>query len=170
MQLLKRGGLKRMKLETKDGLNQKVKEIRQRMEKDRADKIQDGKRRDGRAGEKEAEVAVEEGPKAGGERRSVRFWDVPEEFKVDYTQQEDIKELVQGPNTAWGEDVYHPEAKHAGRGGESAPEQARHLVSEAKRLGEQDTLRRLEGASDDLYAWAAARVAREPGIDTNTLL
>eukprot|EP00435_Cladocopium_sp_Y103_P012460 s1027_g3.t1 len=170
MQLLKRGGLKRMKLETKEGVNQKVKEIRQRMEKDKAAKIQDGRRRDGRAGEKEEETVGEESSKAGGTRRSVRFWDVPEEFKVDYTQQEDVKELVRGPNQAWGDDTYQPRAHHAGRDGQSAPEEARHLVNEAKRLAEQETLKRLEGASDDLYSWAAARVAREPGIDSNTLL
>eukprot|EP00435_Cladocopium_sp_Y103_P045096 s974_g12.t2 len=170
MQLLKRGGLKRMKIESKEGVTHKIKDIRQKMDKDKADKIQDGRRRDSRAGEKETEVPTEDGPKAGGTQRSVRFWDIPEEFKVDYTEKEDIKDLVQGPNPHWGDDVYQPRARHPGRGGQSAPEEARQLVSEAKRLGEQDTLKKLEGASDDLYAWAAARVAREPGVDSNTLL
>eukprot|EP00435_Cladocopium_sp_Y103_P039436 s669_g10.t1 len=169
MQMLKRGGLKRMKVETKESVNQKIKDIRQRIEKDRQSKIQDGKRKDGRAGEKDAGENVEEGPKAGGVR-AVRFWDVPEEFHVDYTQSEDIKDLVKGPNEKWGDNVYKPSKQHAGREGHSAPEEARRLVRDAKLLGEKETLRRLEGASDDLYAWAAARVAREPEIEVSTLL
>ena len=170
MQILKRGGLKRMKIETKDSVNHKIKDIRLRMEKDRQDKIQDGKRKDGRAGEKEAADPQEEGAKAGGNSRTVRFWDVPEEFKVDYTPQEDVKELVAGPNRDWEKDAYKPQVQHGGRGGDSAPEEARRLVREAKNLGESETLKRLEGASDDLYAWAAARVARDPAVDSNTLL
>ena len=168
MQMLKRGGLRRMKIETKDSVNHKIKEIRQRVEGDRNDKIQNGKKKDGRAGEKEAADPQEDGAKAGGCSRTVRFWDVPEEFKVDYTPQEDIKELVAGPNRAWEEDAYKPRVQDGGRGGESAPEEARRLVQEAQNLGESATLKRLEGASDDLYAWAAARVARDPGVDTLT--
>lgn len=40
--------------------------------------------------------------KAGGQRESnIRFWDVPEEFEA-YTQQEDIKELLQQPDDHCG--------------------------------------------------------------------
>ena len=170
MQMLKRGGLKRMKIETKDSVNHKIKDIRQRVEKDRQDKIQDGKNRGGRAGEKEAADPHEEGAKAGGSRKSVRFWDVPQEFKVDYTSQEDMKDLVAGPNLKWENDAYQPAVQHGGRGGESAPQEAGRLVQEAENLGKSETLKRLEGASDDLYAWAAARVARDPAVDSNTLL
>lgn len=37
-------------------------------------------------------------------------------------------------------------------------------------MADQPTLKASEGASDDLYAWAAARVAREPEIDLQTLM
>ena len=106
-----------MKIETKDSVNHKIKDIRQRVEKDRQDKIQDGKNRGGRAGEKEAADPHEEGAKAGGSRKSVRFWDVPQEFKVDYTSQEDMKDLVAGPNLKWENDAYQPAVQHGGRGG-----------------------------------------------------
>ena len=37
-------------------------------------------------------------------------------------------------------------------------------------MAQQPTLKALDGASDDLYAWAAARVAREPDLEAHTLL
>ena len=48
MQLLRRGGLKRMKIETKDSASQKIKELRTQVAKDKNDKIQDGKRKSGK--------------------------------------------------------------------------------------------------------------------------
>jgi len=60
--------------------------------------------------------------------------------------------------------------EHGGREGESAPVLAHQLVQQAQRLGDIEVLKRLEGASDDLYAWAAARVAREPEVDFTSLM
>ena len=171
MQLLRRGGLKRMRIETKESVNQKIKDLRAQVAKDKADKIQDGKRRVGKtadAGAGTETERVDTGGKAGGQldgkAQQVRFWDVPEEFLVDYTKDEDLSALVHGPSEAWGEDVHQPQLQHGGRDGESAPAEAKALVQTAQALAHGPVLGRLEGASDDLYAWAAARVAREPQI------
>jgi hypothetical protein len=43
-------------------------------------------------------------------------------------------------------------------------------VKEAQKLAKNPVLGKLEGASDDLYAWAASRVAREPNLDYDHLL
>lgn len=43
-------------------------------------------------------------------------------------------------------------------------------MKEAQKLAKNPVLGKLEGASDDLYAWAASRVAREPNLDYDHLL
>ena len=175
MQFLKRGGLKRMKIETRESVNQKIKDLRAYMAKDRAEKTQDGKRRGDRAGadptKESGEGGQEDSTKAGGhDKRKVRFWEAPEEFKVDYTKGEDLKSFVHGPDPDWGKDRYEPQRTHPGRGGETAPEEARRLVQEAQRLADGPVLSALESASDNLYAWASARVARDPGVTLDGLL
>jgi len=173
MQILKRGGLKRMKMETKESVNQKIKDLRTGITKDKAEKTQDGRRRAERAGAEadENQGSREETSRAGAhEERKVRFWEAPEEFRVDYTKGEDLKNFVNGPDPTWGCDRYEPQRTHPGRGGETAPEEARKLVQEAQRLADGPVLSSLEGASDNLYAWAAARVAREPSVGLETLL
>jgi len=160
MQLLKRGGLKRMKAETKDSVAVKVKDLRAKVEKDKGDKIQDGKRRTTKAGQnhdagdsKPSEEQEAAGSKAGGAvEKTVRFWEPPEEFKVDYTEAEDVKELIQGPPKDWGDVGYRPAREHQGQQGRSAPPEAHRLVKEAQRLAGNPVLSKLEGASDDLYA------------------
>ena len=180
MQFLKRGGLKRMRMETKDSVVLKIKEIRAKLDKDKKEKIQDGngRRQVARAGQeeqtnedrnKEANQRQED-VKAGATQRQVRFWEPPEEFQVDYTAEEDVRQLVMGPQKDWGEPAYVPVKDHGGRNGESAPVQAHQLVREAQKLGGCEALQKLEGASDDLYAWAAARLAREPGLDFASLM
>ena len=178
MQFLKRGGLKRMKLETKDSVSLKIKEIRAKVEKEKAEKIQDGKRRSAGA-QKEGNpenpgdlktANADESGKAGSGQKHVRFWEPPEEFKVDYTPREDVKMLVEGPDKNWGAIAHEPCRSHEGRKGESAPSIAHQLVKDAKALGEGTVLKRLEGASDDMYAWAAARIAREPQLGFRELM
>ena len=162
-----------MKIETKDSVNQKIKEIRSHMSKDRAEKTQDGKRRGEKAGaEDEREGAGQDSSSKAGSHddKKVRFWEAPEEFRVDYTKGEDLKSFVNGPDATWGEDRYEPSRTHGGRGGETAPEEARQLVQEAQKLADGPVLSALDGASDNLYAWAAVRVAREPGVSLNVLL
>eukprot|EP00435_Cladocopium_sp_Y103_P016273 s1669_g4.t1 len=179
LQFLKRGGLKRMKAETKESVNLKIKDIRTKMEKDRADKVQDGKKRAAGSNQAAKDEAVESskpsveeqgGGKAGSGGKNVRFWEPPEEFKLDYTAQEDVKQLVDGPQKDWGKSALSPGREHSGRGGESAPAQAHQLVKEAQRLSKSTVLQKLEEASDDLYAWAAARVAREPEVEFKVLM
>ena len=83
MQLLKRGGLKRMKAETKESVMAKVKDLRAKVEKDKGEKIQDGKRRTTKAGQAQdagdsgqGDAANEAGSKAGGAvEKVVRFWE-----------------------------------------------------------------------------------------------
>eukprot|EP00435_Cladocopium_sp_Y103_P002944 s2186_g1.t1 len=179
LQLLKRGGLKRMKMETKESVQLKVKEIRTRVEKEKSEKVQDGKRRASGADKKEkpGAVAEEQNPseghgdgKAGSVQKHVRFWEPPEEFKVDFTAQEDVKQLVDGPQRSWDAVGFRPERQHEGQDGTSAPAAAHHLVKEAQRLGKSEVLAKLEEASDDLYAWAAARVARDPQVSFHSLM
>jgi hypothetical protein len=137
MQFLKRGGLKRMRMETKDSVVLKIKEIRAKLDKDKKEKIQDGngRRQVARAGQeeqtnedrnKEANQRQED-VKAGATQRQVRFWEPPEEFQVDYTAEEDVRQLVMGPQKDWGEPAYVPVKDHGGRNGESAPVQAHQL-------------------------------------------
>ena len=177
MQLLKRGGLKRMKAETKETVATKIKELRAHMAKDKNEKAAEGRKNKGpKAGhdedEKDPQREPQEAGRAGGatQQRKVRIWDVPEEFHVDYTKNEDLQAVVKGPNEDWANDVFKPEKSHGGRDGESATREAKDLVRIAQGLAEQPTLKALQGASDDLYAWAAARVAREPQLDLETLM
>ena len=169
MQLLKRGGLKRMKAETKETVDQKIKEIRASIQADKADKVAKPKRKAGE-GEGPRNDEPTDG-KAGGQCESkVRFWDVPEEFEaVDYTQQEDIKELIQQPDDHWGVPDPHQERPYHG-GDEDAPAEATALVEKARELQDGPVLTALNEASDDLFAWAATRVAKEPGIVLEDLL
>ena len=184
MQLLKRGGLKRMRLETKDTVNQKIKELRAGAARDKSEKVQDGRKRGKAAGQGPDEPDVEkpgeggEGGRAGGgvgnaeQPRKVTFWEVPEEFQVDYTKEEDLGKLVIGPDNTWGNTVYTPHRQHSGRGGETAPTVARDLLETAKGLHDGEVLAGLREceASDDLYAWASARVAMEPSSTMEHLL
>ena len=74
MQLLRRGGLKRMKQETKDSATDKIRELRAAVAKDKDAKVKDGKdrQRGGQAGGKAAEApdktgeAQDAGSRAGG--------------------------------------------------------------------------------------------------------
>lgn len=63
----------------------------------------------------------------------------------------------------------HQERPHA-TGEEKAPGRARELVERARRLSEGPVLKALEGASDDLYAWASSRVARDEGSRLEDLM
>ena len=177
MQLLKRGGLKRMRVETPDSVTTKVKEIRAKMTKEKQEKIADGKKR-GKAGAADTGEAAEKpkeeetgDAKAGGlAPKKVRFWEPPEEFKVDFTSGEDLEVLVKGPDRHWEKDVHRPERVHPGRNGESAPDDARELVRAAQELGNHPVLEAVGEASDDLYAWAAARIARDKSLKAEDLL
>eukprot|EP00435_Cladocopium_sp_Y103_P056630 s604_g19.t1 len=172
MQLLRRGGLKRMKPETKESVAAKIKDLRAQVARDKSSKIADSKRKGEKAGADEETQRSPEQTKAGGTtgEKVVRFWDVPEEFQVDYTKGEDLQQLVKGPDTKWLEDVHPVSATHGGRGGESAPEEAINLVKKAQQMAKQSVLRALENSSDDLYAWAATRVARTPEVDLESLM
>ena len=59
-----------MRVETKDSVVSKIKEIRQRMEKDKSDKVADGKRKGAKAGHDQKEEIEGDGKaessKAGG--------------------------------------------------------------------------------------------------------
>ena len=174
MQLIRRGGLRRMKLETNETATTKINALRAAVAKDKKDKKEPPKRK---AGEQTATEATTTSSstgtgesRAGGERR-VTFQDVPEEFvNVDYTAQEDFKELVQQPVHEWGRPHEHQGRPHPGREGESAPKEAQNLISKAKELAAGPVLGPLEGASDDLYSWAASRVARDPSLTLENLL
>ena len=93
-----------------------------------------------------------------------------EAFQVDFTRDEDLKDVVGGPDAEWAQDVYKPKYTHGGEDGVSAPEEAKRLVTQAQQLAASPTLTQLEGASDDLYAWAASRVARQPDLDLVSLM
>ena len=93
MQLLRRGGLKGLKIETKETVNDKIKALRTGMAKDKADKVVDGKR----AG---SDADKGETTRAGGEK-VVQFWDVPEEFLSITPAEEDMRQKIQGPDHSW---------------------------------------------------------------------
>ena len=109
--------------------------------------------------------------KAGGQRATtVRFWDIPEEFEaVDYTKQEDIKDLIRQPDQSWGVPDAHQGRPHYG-GENEAPAEAVSLVQRARELQTGPVLSALINASDDLYSWAATRVAKDPAISLEDLL
>ena len=172
MQILKRGGLRRMKAETKETATEKIKEIRTAMAKDKAAKVKDGqdRRRAGQdKGTKSQQEEEAEKTKAGG--KAVR-WAPPEEMvQVDYTpQEEDFASLVKGPDSQIFKNITVDGKPHEGRGGESAPTESLELVRQAQRLMDGPVLRHLQGASDDLYAWASTRVANDPEIGLTELL
>ena len=161
VQLLRRGGLRRMKMETKDSVTTKVKAIRAEMAKDKADKVADG-RKSGQA----ATQATSEGQgetRAGGDK-VVRVWDIPDKFEaVDFTAAEhDMRDKLKGPDVRWLVSRSPGEKVLLEATGETAPEEAKDFVQRAQNLASGPVLSKLEGASDDLYAWAAARVARRP--------
>ena len=172
MQILRRGGLRRMKAETKESVTEKIKEIRAAMAKDKAAKVKDGQDRR-RAGqekvEKNAPETEVEKNKAGGKTVT---WAPPEEMvNIDYTPQEgDFAALVKGPDSTIFQNVTMGGKPHEGRHGESAPADSLEMIRQAQALADGPVLRHLQGASDDLYAWASTRVANEPNISLNELL
>ena len=108
--LLKRGGLKRMKAETKESVEQKIKDLRKAIALDKADKIAKPKRKAGENGPANQGEAEDSGKAGGQSSRAVRFWDVPEKLEaVDYTKQEDVRELMEGPSPLWGIPDSHQE-------------------------------------------------------------
>ena len=166
MQLIRRGGLRRMKQETPQTAEAKIKELRQQVAQDKSEKVAKPKRKAGEANEENPE---ESSSRAGGEQR-VKFNEIPEELEaVDYTKQEDVQELLKAPDGSWGVPQRHQDRPH-GAGENKAPEKGKELVTPARRLSEGPVLKALEGASDDLYAWAAARVSCEEGVKTEDLL
>ena len=176
MQLLKRGGLRRMKQETKDTVDQKIKQLRSGILADKADKVAKPKRKAGEGladGQNDSNKNSDEkdgSGKAGGRQSSVRFWEVPEEFEaVDYTKQEDVRDLLSGPEEGWGVPVAHQGRPYHNEDVE-VPDSARKLVEEARRLQDGPVLSALQEASDDLYSWAAARVARDPSTSLEDLM
>ena len=125
MQLLRRGGLKRMKMETKEKVTERIKAIRTAHNADKAAKIKDGVRKAGN-GEDGKSPREELDGRAGSRAQRVRF-EVPAELtQVDYTKAEaEMQELVKGPDTSWVEEVPHQQKPHGGRAGDSAPRERR---------------------------------------------
>ncbi|CAK9076517.1 unnamed protein product [Durusdinium trenchii] len=170
LQLLRRGGLKRMKAETKDTATEKIKEIRAGVAKDKASKVQDGKDRR-RAGQGDQPQGEGEGHEKAGGHQGVS-WEAPEEMvQVDYTHQEkEFAELVAGPDATIYENVHRESQPHPGREGQTAPQEAQDLVRTAQKLANRPVLSKLQEASDDLYAWASTRVANDPETPFETLM
>ena len=172
MQLIRRGGLKRMKPENKDTAVEKIKDLRHHVAQDKNAKVQDGQARR-RAGQ---EVRIEEiptdGEPAGAKRAEGVTWQAPIEMReVDYTEQEkEFASLVHGPSEDTFKHVAREGKKHDGRGGQSAPSQVQDLLKKAQSLSQGPVLSKLQAASDDLYAWASTRVANDPSITLEALL
>eukprot|EP00435_Cladocopium_sp_Y103_P041030 s1496_g11.t1 len=172
MQLLRRGGLKRMKQESQQTATDKIKELRAQYAKDKEAKVKDGKDRR-RAGQEDARKETDqpeertETSRAGGVR-----WQAPVEMReVDFTAQEkEFAAMVKGPSSQVFEHVPREGRPHLGRGGDSAPQEAKDLLRQAQQLADGPVLGPLQGASDDLYAWAATRVANDPKVSLETLL
>jgi hypothetical protein len=171
MQLLRRGGLKRMRQETKETATEKIGQLRAQVAKDKKDKIKDGQPKR-KAGQEDVSQPAEsqEGPcekRAGGVT-----WKPPAEMvEIDYTAQEkELAEMLKGPKPEAFKNQYMEGVTHAGRGGETAPGAAQELLRKAQALSDGPVLGRLQGASDDLYAWAATRVASEPSVTLTELL
>ena len=151
-----------MKMETKESVQAKIKALRTEMAKDKAEKIADGRKSGQGLSTSETDNGTGE-TRAGGDK-VVRVWDVPGEFEaVDYTLAEhDAREKVKGPDlrrllSRQDSGYVLPVAD-----GVTAPEEAKDYVKKAIDMAQGPVLSKLEGASDDLYAWAAARVARSP--------
>ena len=155
-----------MRQETKESATEKIQALRAQVAKDKKDKMRDGQTR-AKAGTEEigggTEVEKDDAKRAGGVT-----WNAPEEMRcVDYTAQEkEFAEIVEGPNAKVFKHQPVEGKPHPGRHGETAPE----MIRKAQSLAEGPVLGALQGASDDLYAWAAARVANDPNIGLAKLL
>ena len=164
MQLLRRGGLRRMRPETKESVTEKIKLLRAAVIKDRVSKI------DRKSGQGEEETPAE--TRAGGDK-ALQFSDVPEEFAaVDYTAAEvELQEAIRGPDDGW---LQPPRGDHHrcvdDATGASAPSEVRELVAKAQALADGPVLGALREASDDLFAWAATRVALAPNATLEEIL
>ena len=168
MQLLRRGGLRRMRPETKETATEKIKKLRAAVAKDKNDKIADG-RKSGHAANDGTEAA--DNTRAGGEK-VVKFWEPPEKFEaIDYTLAErDMREKVKGPDVKWLVTNLEGGRQLEKADGQSAPREAQDLVERATALAQGPVLGRLSNVSDDLYAWAAAKVARNPNAGLEEIL
>ena len=118
MQLIRRGGLRRMRQETQGSATEKIQRLRAEMSKDKAAKVQDGKTQAARktaGGVPDGGPAgAAEQPKAGGERRV--SWAVPAEMQaVDLTKQEEgFQEVLAGPDGSWLQSDVQPGLPHRG--------------------------------------------------------
>lgn len=140
-----------MKQETKETVEQKIKDLRAAMQADKSEKMKPKRKASG-APAQDADLEMDK--KAGGQHK-VRFWEVPEEFEaVDYTKQEDVRELTRAAEEIFGVPVPHQDRPRDG-GDARAPKEAKELLAQAKRLESGPVLGALGEASDDLYAWAA---------------
>ncbi|CAE6959396.1 unnamed protein product [Symbiodinium sp. CCMP2592] len=165
MQLLRRGGLRRMRPETKDSVTEKIKALRVAVVKDKAAKTTDRKSGQG------DDVQAPGETRAGGEK-VVQFEEIPDEFgAVDYTAaEEDLREALKGPDRAWLQGGGEANLTAAEVTGESAPQEAKDLVARAEALANGPVLGQLRTASDDLFAWAATRVAMNPHASLEEIL
>ncbi|CAE7778356.1 unnamed protein product [Symbiodinium sp. CCMP2592] len=165
MQLLRRGGLRRMRAETKESVTEKIKALRAAVAKDRASKVSDG-RKSGQPADEGAPAST----RAGGD--AVRFAEVPEEFDVvDFTvAEEELREALKGPDAGWLECPPSGAKVLDAASGESAPQQAHDFVEQAKEMIQGPVLGHLKEASDDLFAWAASRVAKNPQASLEEVL
>ena len=170
MQLLRRGGLKRMKQESQESATEKIKELRSQVAQDKATKVKDGQDRR-RAGQDDHKVEEQTKEDATGRAGGVT-WQVPLEMeKVDYTTHEqEFANMIKGPSAEVFKHVPVRSHPHPGREGETAPHEAKKLLQEAQRLADGPVLGALKEASDDLYAWAATRVANQPSVSLQQLL
>ena len=159
-----------MRMDSKEKVTERIKAIRGAHAADKSAKIKDGVRRAGN-GEEQKPASEELDGKAGSRGHRVKF-DVPEELaEVDYTKAEaEMQDLMKGPDTKWVNEVPHQQRPHAGRGGESAPPHAKQLVEKALELANGPVLSQMADASDDLYSWTAARLAREPTATLEELM
>jgi len=172
MQLLRRGGLRRMKLESKESATEKIKELRANVARDKAAKVQDGQDRRRAGNDRQGNVVAEKKPEEDSGTAGGVTWKAPIEMEhTDFTPQEaDFAQLVAGPDPKVLEHIKITSRPHEGRQGETAPPEAQRLLQEAQRLADGPVLSALQDASDDLYAWASTRVANEPSVTLVELL
>ena len=99
-------------------------------------------------------------------------WEAPEEMQqVDYTEQEqEFAEMVKGPPKEVFKHIPRGGVPDGGRGGATAPAAAQDLLREAQKLADGPVLKKLQEASDDLYAWASTRVAQDSSLTLSRLL
>ena len=108
--------------------------------------------------------------KAGG-TCTVHFNEVPEEFEaIDYTKQEDVRDFVNRDDRSWGLPVRHQDRGYFPSQDFQAPEEAVNMVDKAEKLAAGPVLGKLQEASDDLYAWASARVAADGEVTFEELM